>query len=182
MKVGRPSFAKVFSSVNSFHALVDYSQAHVLGEVYEADEDHDGKLILRIRRQLPKREGKVSLCFVRPQSTEMSLGQSLLHALDYGFKPAVHHETAASLRMAVPEQIGQLFRQADQAMMDHGFDRQAAVVTIADLGSAVAGKTGELIPVHEVVRSCGRSCRLHLRKLDLDAPVPPAMMIPLVSA
>ena len=180
VKVGRPDFEQIFASVNSFHALIDYSQAHVLGEVYHADENHDGKVFLRIRRELPKRAHPASVCFIWPLLADMSLGQALNLAMNFGLRPAIHHEVAASLKGAVPEQIHKLFDLADISMLQQGFSRRAMVLSVASLGSAVAGESGEMIPVHQLTRTNWPN-QLHLRKLDFDAPVPPAQSLAFVN-
>ena len=182
MKVGRPSFEKMFASVFLDSVSVNYAQAHVLGEVYEADEDHDGKLILRVRRQLPKGVSTAKICFARPLQKSMSLGHAYNLAMDYGLRPAVHHEVVASLQVASSSQVGQMFDLADQAMLEHGHEQKAHALSIACMGSAVTGKTAELIPVQEVIRSCGQACRVHLRKFDFDAPLFPAQSMAFVSA
>jgi hypothetical protein len=173
---------ELFSSVNSLHADVDYSKAYVLGDVHEADEDHDGKLIMRIRRQLPKGINPVSLCCVRPRQKDMSLGQALNLAMEYGPRPATHHEAGASLRAAVPEQIQALFDQADRATFEQGIMQMPMDLSVICPATAVSGKTAELITVWQVVRGCGRPCRVHLRKIDFDAPLFPAQSIAVLSA
>lgn len=181
MKVGRPSFEKMFASVILESVSVNYAQAHNLGEVYEADEDHDGKLILRIRRQLPKGVGVAKIHFARPLQIGMSLGHSYNLSMDYGLRPAVHQEVRDALTVASSDQVDQMFELADKAMFDHGKRQKAMALSIACMGSAVTGKSTELIPVQEVIRSCGRPCRVHLRKLDFDAPMFPAQLNAFVS-
>lgn len=178
-KVGRPGFSEVFSAVNSFHTPVDYSLAKVLGEVHDEDENHDGQLIHRVDRQLPTGISVVKLCFIRPLNRAMSLTKILYLAMDYGLVPAIHHETVAALRAAAPEQIQSLFHQVDGEVSYRKLP-QTSSVSVVCFGSAVTGETGELIPVHEVRRHIGWS-GVQLRKLNLDAPPRPAMVLPFVS-
>lgn len=180
MKVGRPGFEKLFAVVNSFHAKVDYSQTKVLGDIHEADEEHDGIHSVRIRRDFPKGVGTAKLCFARPRQ-QMSLGQSINLAMDFGLRPAIHHEVMAVMQESYPEQVRQLFDLADMAMFEHGIQKKAMELSILSMGSSVTGMTGELIPVHEVVRSCGRICRVHLRKVDMDANMFSAQLSAFVS-
>lgn len=176
------SFDQMFASVNSFHADVNYDQAQMLGEVYETDEDHEGRMILRVRRHLPKGVDLAKVCFVRPWQREMSRGEALRLAMDYGFRPAIHHEGVRALKTATTDQMEQLFDLADRAVRDQAGARAIApALSVTCLGSCVIGKTRELIPVQEVIRSCGRPCRLHLRDLDPDASMFPAEMMALVS-
>lgn len=182
VKVGRPVFGKVFSSVNSFYARVDYTKAHVLGEVDEAEESHDGVLIHRMEhRRLPKGSGVVNLVFIQPWKRDMSLGQAFKLMMDFGFRPAIHHEVVVSLKTASQDQIMGLFEQADKVNKVHGRSPVKGSLSVACLGSAVIGKTGELIPVQEVVWAPNPLCRLQLRKLDFDASMPPAQSIAFVS-
>jgi len=172
MKVGRPSFDSVFASVNSFQAIVDYSQTHVLGYVHEADEEHSGKVILRVRRQLPAGKKAANLCCVRPWQRNMSLGNALNSAMEYGPLPATHHETGVVLKNAVPEQI--------QALYDMINEGKLTALSIICLATSVEGQTSELIPVLELNLGCGCP-RVHLRKMDFNAPLYPAQMIALVT-
>lgn len=178
MNVGRPSFGEVFSLVNSFHAKVHYADAHILGHLdkEDVDEEHDGKLILRVDRQLPVEPSVVQLCFIKPLNRHVSLGQALLLAMDYGLKPAIHHETKTALKAAVSEQIKALFVHVDQEVRLRRLP-ETPFVSAACLASAVIGRTGELIPVQEVNRYRGWS-GVQLRKLEFDAPLPPAMVLP----
>lgn len=182
VNVGRPRFDKVFSSVNSFCTKIDYTKAFVLGEVDAAEEKHDGKLIHRFKRSFPKTYGMVNMCFARPWQRDMSLGQSFKLAMDYGLRPAIHHEVVTSLKQARSEQVEALFDQMMKVAKMHGFIQMPLSLSVVCLGSAVSGQTGELIPVQEVVRTSERLSRLQLRKLDFDARIPSAMLIPFVSA
>ena len=179
-KVGRPSFEKMFASVE-INASINYALEHILGEVYEMDEDHDGKLILRVRRQLPKGVSAKKVCLIRPHQEGMSMGSGYNLAMDYGYRPAVHLELKAALQQAVPEHYDQMFDLADRAMYACGQKKKALALSVACMGSAVTGKTGELIPVQEVIRSCGRPCRMHLRKLDFDGRMFPAQWMAFVA-
>lgn len=182
VRIVRPSFDSLFSAVNSLHAEVDYDQAHILGEIHEADEEHDGRLFMRIRRHLPKGVNTVKVCCVQPKQRDMSIGQALNLVMEYGPRPAIHHEAGASLRSATPRQIQALFDQADQATLDRRMKQMPMDLSIICPATAVCGKTAELITVWQVVRACGRACRVHLRKIDFDAPLFPAQSIAFLSA
>lgn len=171
MKVGRPSFESVFAAVNSFQAMVDYSQTNVLGDVHYADEEHNGKVILRVRRQLPSGKKAANLCCVRPWQKDMCLGDALNLAMEYGPRPATHHETGVVLRHAVPEQI--------QALYDM-IEGKRTALSIICLATSVEGQTSELIPVLELNLGCGHP-RVHLRKMNFNAPLYPAQMFALVT-
>ena len=174
IRVGRVDFGEIFASVVLEPVPVNSSQAHFLGDIYQADEDHDGKLISRIRQRLPKGKSNLRVCIARPFQREMTSGHAHNLVQDYGLRHAPHHVVRTALQVASPDQVDQLFYMADQAMRDHGLRQRALALSVVSMGSSVAGKTTELIPVHEVIRSSGQASRVHLRRWNPDMPMFPA--------
>ncbi len=180
-RICQVGFSNVFVSVNSFKARVDYTKKDILVNVHTSDdENHDGKVILRISRQFSIKRGVISLCFIHPRDKKMSLEQALIEADNFGFSPATHHETVSSLEAADREQIWKLFSQTDSIRYSSGLFPKSSM-SVACLASAVSSQTGELIPVYEIDRFGGHKPLLHLTKLVFDAPVPSAMVLPFVS-
>jgi hypothetical protein len=170
-------FCRNFSVVGSFNAEIDYSEARALGRVDYAEDDHDGKVIHRVRREIPMGIQKKNFCFVHSINGH-SFEASTIIMMGFGFMPATHHETVSALKQASPGEVNAFFDYVD--FLPSGY---VEILHITCVGTSVIGQNGELIPVKTLARRPRPGTnRLELRRLNLQSAVPVDHVLPFVLA
>jgi hypothetical protein len=170
-------FDGVFSSVG-FYTQVNYDQMHELGDISWADETYCGVHIPKTPCDL-KGTHVAHVCFTRPHEEGVTIAQSIDLARKFGFRPAFHHEVATTIRVASKEEIQALFGHVDRQHQNRR-TRTVPAMSVACLGSSVAGETGDLTPVRQINRFTNHLGQLQLLKLHLGAAVLPAQVLAFV--